>query len=37
MFNDLAMAGKAGATIDEDTGEINVKHETMIVAAHFLE
>ena len=36
MFKDLAMAGSAGATIDDDTGEMKVKHETMIVAAHFL-
>lgn len=29
------MDGNAGATIEEETGEMKVKSETVIVAAHF--
>jgi hypothetical protein len=32
----FASCALAGATIDEDTGEIKVKDETTRVAAHFL-
>ena len=35
MLNSLAILVKAGATIDEDTGEMKVKEETTMVAAHF--
>ena len=30
-----ARDGSAGATIDEETGEMNVNSETVMVAAHF--
>lgn len=36
MLNSDAIDWRAGATIDDDTGEMNVKEETMKVAAHFL-
>lgn len=31
------MVGRAGATMVEETGDMNVKQETSRVAAHFLE
>jgi hypothetical protein len=34
-WNCAAIASEAGATIDEDTGLINVKRDTTIVAVHF--
>lgn len=34
-LNWAAMVVKAGATMEEDTGEIKVNSETVIVAAHF--
>ena len=36
MLNSAAIADRAGATIEDDTGEMNVKDDTTIVAAHFL-
>ena len=35
ILNSLAILVKAGATIDDETGEMNVKDDTTIVAAHF--
>src|ERR1700747_2484673 len=35
MCRSAAMEVKAGATIDEDTGEMKVNRETETVAAHF--
>lgn len=34
-LNSAAIVDSAGATIDELTGEMNVKQETVIVAPHF--
>ena len=31
----LAMASEAGATIDDDTGEMKVNNDTMMVEIHF--
>ena len=36
MPNSLDIDGRAGATIEDDTGEMKVKDDTTIVAAHFL-
>jgi hypothetical protein len=36
MLNSLAIDCRAGATIDDETGEMKVNEETMKVAAHFL-
>jgi hypothetical protein len=36
MLNSAAIADRAGATIEDETGEMNVKDDTTIVAAHFL-
>lgn len=36
MLSWAAMAGRAGATMEEETGEMKVKEETISVAAHFL-
>lgn len=35
MPNLIAICAEAGATIEEATGEINVKAETTIVMTHF--
>lgn len=35
--NSCAMVGSAGATMVDDTGEMNVKHETKSVETHFLD
>ena len=35
MPNSLDIAGRAGATTDEETGEMKVKDDMTIVAAHF--
>lgn len=35
MWNCFEMVLSAGATIEDDTGEMKVKQETMTVAAHF--
>lgn len=34
-FRSAASDGSAGATIDEETGEMNVNSDTVMVAAHF--
>lgn len=36
MPKSLDIDVRAGATIDDETGEIKVKEDTIIVAAHFL-
>jgi hypothetical protein len=36
MWNSASRTGSAGATIDDETGEMREKRETMAVAAHFL-
>jgi hypothetical protein len=36
MWNSASSTGSAGATIDDETGEMKEKRETMAVAAHFL-
>ena len=35
MSNSFDMASRAGATIEEETGEMKVKDDTINVAAHF--
>jgi hypothetical protein len=35
-LNCAAMVVRAGATIEEETGEMKVNRETVMVAAHFL-
>ena len=35
MLNSLAMVDNAGATIDDETGDMKVKDETTSVANHF--
>ena len=36
MLNSLPMVASEGATIDDETGEMNVNIDTTNVAAHFL-
>jgi hypothetical protein len=36
MWNSASRTGSAGATIDDEIGEMREKRETMAVAAHFL-
>lgn len=36
MWNSDAIVERAGATIEDETGEMKVKDETTMVAAHFL-
>lgn len=36
ILNSFARSGKAGASMVEETGEMNVKQETRIVESHFL-
>lgn len=35
ILNCSAMATEAGATIDDDTGDMKVKRDTMMVEIHF--
>ena len=36
MWNSDAIVERAGATIEDETGDMKVKDDTTIVAAHFL-